>query len=60
MKEITCALCLAAHPAKEGSSDATVLFHAVQDMPLASKATLVICADSPVKPPGWQVAPNGK
>lgn len=49
MKKSTCSLCLAGSQQKEHGR---VLFHMVENMTEDNRPQIVVCADSPVKPPG--------
>jgi hypothetical protein len=53
MKETNCSLCFAGSRAEDVSG---VVTHVVENMTEDGRAALVVCADSPVKPQGRQVA----
>jgi hypothetical protein len=55
MKETNCSLCLAGGNAEDVSG---VLTHVVENVTEDGKAAFVVCADSPIKPQGRQVAPR--
>jgi hypothetical protein len=51
--ETTCSLCWSGSQQKENGM---VLFHLVENMTEGGRPELVVCADSPLKPPGQVVA----
>jgi hypothetical protein len=55
MKKTKCSLCAAGSKVEDVAG---VLTHVVENMTEDGKAALVVCADSPVKPEGHQVAPR--
>jgi hypothetical protein len=55
--QVTCSLCLAGCKAEEVAG---ALIHLVGNMSEDGKPELVVCADSPFKPQGRTVAPNGR
>jgi len=54
MKKITCCLCLGGDKPKEVHDGS--LIHAIKNMIDGGKTGLVVCADSPLKPPGFTLA----